>query len=161
MNIDQIRVIPLVESPPVGGWPKGELPARNDYTLLEVGTDEGVFGLGSVYTSARLTEAAVELLRPLWEGEIAIEPVRVSEKLHQSTFWQGRGGTVTHAISGIDIALWDIFGQVTGQPIGRLLGGCYRDRIKPYASLSMGHERFVDHMEEALARVFKAVKIRC
>lgn len=159
MNIDQIRVIPLVESPPVGGWPKGELPARNDYTLLEVGTDEGVFGLGSVYTSARLTEAAVELLRPLWEGEIAIEPVRVSEKLHQSTFWQGRGGTVTHAISGIDIALWDIFGQVTGQPIGRLLGGCYRDRIKPYASLSMGHERFVDHMEEALARGFKAVKI--
>ena len=44
------------------------------------------------------------------------------------TFWQGRGGAVTHAISGIDIALWDIFGKVTGQPVGRLLGGCYRDR---------------------------------
>ena len=44
----------------------------------------------------------------------ALEPQRVSEKLHQHTFWTGRGGSVTHAISGIDIALWDILGKITG-----------------------------------------------
>ena len=38
----------------------------------------------------------------------------MSEKLHQNTFWMGRGGTLTHAISGIDIALWDILGKATG-----------------------------------------------
>ena len=39
---------------------------------------------------------------------------------------RGRGGSVTHTISGIDIALWDIFGKLCGQPISRLLGGRYR-----------------------------------
>jgi L-alanine-DL-glutamate epimerase-like enolase superfamily enzyme len=49
----------------------------------------------------------------------------------------GRGGTLTHAISGIDIALWDILGKALGQPVGRLLGGIYRTRVKPYCSLLM------------------------
>ena len=66
--------------------------------------------------------AALEVLEPLYTGENALEPERVSEKLHQNTFWQGRGGAITHAISGIDIALWDILGKATGQPVGRLLG---------------------------------------
>ena len=160
MKIEQIRILPLVVDPPAGGWPQGQLPARNDYTLVEVLTDEGICGLGSVYTSAKLVEASLELLEPLWRGEIAIEPARVSEKMHQSTFWQGRGGAVTHTISGIDIALWDLFGQATGQPVSRLLGGRYREQIKPYASLSMSQPGdLAEHLEAALARGFKAVKI--
>ncbi len=55
--------------------------------------------------------------------------------LHQSTFWQGRGGAVTHAISGIDVALWDLMGQACGQSVSRLLGGNYRNRIRPYGSI--------------------------
>ena len=74
--------------------------------------------------------AALGVLEPLWRGENALEPERVSEKLHQHTFWMGRGGTLTHAISGIDIALWDILGKATGQPVGRLLGGRYRERVR-------------------------------
>ena len=160
MKIEQIRILPLVLDPPAGGWPSGQLPARNEYTLVEVLTDEGVCGLGSVYTSGKLVEASLALLEPLWLGETAIEPARVSEKLHQSTFWQGRGGAITHTISGIDIALWDIFGQVTGQPVSRLLGGRYREKIKPYASLSMSQPGdLAVHLEAALARGFKAVKI--
>ena len=67
----------------------------------------------------------------------ALEPERITEKLHQNTFWMGRGGTLTHAISGIDIALWDILGKATGQPVGRLLGGTYRTQVQPYCSLLM------------------------
>jgi L-alanine-DL-glutamate epimerase-like enolase superfamily enzyme len=96
-------------------------------------------------------------------GEIAIEPQRVHEKLEQSGFWWGRGGTITHTISGIDIALWDIFGQVTGQPVSRLLGGVYRDRVKPYASLSFtayGEEgELVDVLQRAMDRGFQAFKL--
>ena len=70
-------------------------------------------------------------------GENPLEPERVSEKLHANTFWMGRGGSITHTISGIDIAMWDILGKVTGQPVGRLLGGRYRERVMPYASILM------------------------
>ena len=81
--------------------------------------------------------ASLAVLRPLLADENALEPERVSEKLHQNTFWLGRGGSITHTISGIDIALWDILGKATGQPVGRLLGGRYRERVRPYASLLM------------------------
>ena len=103
------------------------------HTLIAVHTDEGVSGHGSVFTNHRLVDAALAVLEPLYRGENALEPERVTEKLQQNTFWMGRGGTLTHAISGIDIALWDILGKATGQPVGRLLGGRYRDRVQPYA----------------------------
>ncbi len=136
MKIADIRTIPLVGATPDGGWEQGYDPGDNLHTLVEIITDEGVTGLGSVFTSTRLVSGSLALLRPMLIGE-SIEPARGTEKLHQATFWQGRGGAVTHAISGIDIALWDIFGKITSQPISRLLGGRYRDRIKPYGSLIM------------------------
>ena len=123
-------------------------------------TDEGVTGVGSVFTSASLVRGAVEAMRPLLLGASAIDPVVTSETLHQHTFWQGRGGAITHAISGIDIALWDILGKVTGQPISRLLGGRRRETIKPYGSLLMAEPAVLrQRLEEAMARGFKALKI--
>ena len=123
------------------------------HTLIEVITDEGISGIGSVYTSDALVEASLEVLRRHYIGESAIEPERVSEKLHQHTFWQGRGGAITHTISGIDIALWDILGKVTGQPIGRLLGGRYRERVKPYASLLMDQPGpLTEHLQQVKAQ---------
>src|SRR5690606_5794964 len=61
---------------------------------------------------------------------------------------------------GIDIALWDLFGQATGQPVGRLLGGRYRERVRPYASLLMDEPAAL--AEQLLAireQGFRAVKI--
>ncbi|MDB5074920.1 MAG: Mandelate racemase/muconate lactonizing protein, partial [Chloroflexi bacterium] len=137
MKIADIRALGLRGATPEGGWTT-ELQGEDCvHTLVEVVTDEGLTGIGSVFTSVDLVEASLRVLEPLFTGESAIEPERVCEKLHQHTFWQGRGGAITHTISGIDIALWDILGQVTEQPIGRLLGGRYRERVKPYASLLM------------------------
>jgi len=160
MKIKDIRTIPLVGATPDGGWDQGFEEDDNLHSLVEVITDQGVVGLGSVYTSAKLVDGALGILRPMLIGESAIEPVRVCEKLHQSTFWQGRGGAVTHAISGIDIALWDIFGKVTQQPISRLLGGRYRDKVKPYGSLLMTEpENLPPRLEDAVQRGFKAIKM--
>jgi D-galactarolactone cycloisomerase len=137
MKIRDVHAWGLRRGTPKGGWSSELQPDDCVHTLVAVVTDEGCTGWGSVFTSEALVRAALSVLRPFYVGENALEPERVSEKLHQNTFWLGRGGSITHAISGIDIALWDILGKVSGQPVGRLLGGRYRDRVRPYASLLM------------------------
>src|SRR5262249_9758546 len=122
VRIRSIAVVPLSGASPKGGWSQEITPQDSIHALIAVHTDAGITGHGSVFADGRLVQAAVDLLEPLWRGENALEPERVGEKLHQNTFWTGRGGSVTHAISGIDIALWDILGKALGQPVGRLLG---------------------------------------
>jgi L-alanine-DL-glutamate epimerase-like enolase superfamily enzyme len=137
MKIVKIQAAGLRGSTPQGGWAHEIKPQDCVHTLVAVFTDEGVTGWGSIFTNDELAKAALHVLEPLYSGENPQEPERVSEKLHANTFWMGRGGAITHTISGIDMAMWDILGKTTGQPVGRLLGGCYRNRVLPYASLLM------------------------
>lgn len=149
LKIRKIVAVPLLGDSPKGGW-TNEIRAEDSvHALIAVHTDGGVTGYGSVFTDGRLVQAALKVLEPLFLGEIATEPQRVSEKLHQNTFWMGRGGSLTHAISGIDIALWDILGQVTGLSVSRLAGGRYQDRVTPYCSLLMEEPA---EMREAILR---------
>jgi L-alanine-DL-glutamate epimerase-like enolase superfamily enzyme len=160
MKITEVRLTGLSGGTVEGGWADDLKPQADLNTVVEILTDEGLVGIGSAMTSKALVQAAVELLRPLLIGERADEPARVSEKLRQSTFWQGRGGAVEHAISGLDIALWDLMGKICGQPVARLLGGCYRQRIKPYGSLLFDEpEPLRDKLREATARGFRAIKL--
>jgi L-alanine-DL-glutamate epimerase-like enolase superfamily enzyme len=130
------------------------------HTLVSVETDDGLTGWGSAFTNDGLVQSALKVLEPLYFGENALEPERVSEKLHANTFWLGRGGSITHAISAIDIALWDILGQATRQPVGRLLGGRYRSRVLPYASLLMQEPKGLsEHLQQVRAQGFRAFKI--
>jgi len=141
VKIRAITSAALTGESPKGGWSAEIKPQDSIHALVAVHTDAGITGYGSVFTDARLVQAALKVLEPLFLGENALEPERVSEKLHQNTFWMGRGGSLTHAISGIDIALWDILGKATGLPVGRLLGGSYRQRVQPYCSLLMEHPK--------------------
>ena len=160
MKITEVRSFGLRHGTPEGGWTNEIRPEDCIHTLVAVYTDEGIIGWGSAFTNDRLVGAALGVLEPLYCGENPLEPERVSEKLHAHTFWMGRGGSITHTISGIDIAMWDILGKVTGQPVGRLLGGRYRERLLPYASLLMKEP---SALAEDLARVraqgFRAFKI--
>lgn len=160
MKIREIRCAGLRGGTPEGGWSNELRPEDCVHTLIAVHTDEGAVGLGSVFTNDGLVRAALAVLEPLYRGENALEPERVSEKLHQHMFWLGRGGSITHAISGIDIALWDLLGEATGQPVGRLLGGRYRERVRPYASLLMDEPaKLRDHLLAVKAQGFRAFKI--
>ena len=160
MKIRSIRCAGVRGATPEGGWSHELKPDDCVHTLVAVQTDEGLTGVGSVFTSDHLVRGALKLLEPLLLGEHALEPERVSEKLHQNTFWQGRGGSVTHAISGIDIALWDLLGQATGQPVGRLLGGRYRERVRPYASVLMEEPgALAERLRSIKAHGFRAFKI--
>jgi L-alanine-DL-glutamate epimerase-like enolase superfamily enzyme len=160
MQIADVRLTGLTGGTVEGGWAEELVPGDNVHTIVEVLADDGRVGVGSVFTSKALVDGGVRLLRPFFVGERADEPARVSEKLRQNTFWQGRGGAVEHAISGIDIALWDLFGKVTSQPVSRLLGGNYRNRIKPYGSLLFDYpDPLREKLKAAIARGFKAIKL--
>ncbi|MCB1486035.1 MAG: mandelate racemase/muconate lactonizing enzyme family protein [Bauldia sp.] len=160
MRIRAIRSAGLVGETPKGGWSEELRPDDSVHTLIAVHTDEGVTGYGSVFTNHKLVAAALDVLEPLYRNENALEPERVSEKLFQNSFWMGMGGSLTHAISGIDIALWDILGKATGQPVGRLLGGRYRERVRPYCSLLMDEpDAMRAEVERFRSRGFNAYKI--
>jgi L-alanine-DL-glutamate epimerase-like enolase superfamily enzyme len=128
--------------------------------VVAVLTDAGLTGWGSAFTTQELAEGALSVLKPLYVNENPLEPERVTEKLCQNTFWLGRGGAITHTISGMDIALWDILGKATGQPVGRLLGGLYREKVQPYASLLMREpERMREELLALKTKGFHAFKI--
>lgn len=159
-RITRIEAAPLFGESPKGGWSAEIRPEDSIHALIAVHTDQGLTGYGSVFTDGRLVQAGLKVLEPLFLGADALSPDFVSEKLHQNTFWMGRGGTLTHTISGIDIAMWDILGQATGLSVGRLLGGRYRERVQPYCSLLMEEP---DAMRDVVAsyrdKGFSAFKI--
>lgn len=160
VKIVDVKIYPLTGATVDGGWPQGHEPQENLHTLVEIITDDGRTGAGSCFTSGMLVAGAVQLLWPLLKGESATEPERVAETLRQSSFWQGRGGAVEHAISGLDIALWDLFGKICGQPVSKLLGGNYRSRIKPYGSMLFDEpEALRTALQATIGRGFKAIKL--
>ena len=105
--------------------------------LVQVHTDEGITGLGeaAAYSAAPSVLAAVvqEELRPILVGEDPFRVERLWQTMYARTHQHGRRGAVLMAMSGVDIALWDIIGQVTRTPLYRLLGA-YRDEVRAYAS---------------------------
>jgi D-galactarolactone cycloisomerase len=160
MKIVDVRTIPLRGATHDTGWPGGTDPNEQMNTILEIKTDEGPSGIGSCFTSLPFVEASLTLLKPMLIGETVFEAERVSEKLRQQSFWQGRGGAVEHTISGLDIALWDLMGKALGQPVSRLLGGNYRDRIKPYASILFDDPPVLrEKLQKQVSRGFRAIKM--
>ena len=160
MKITGIRAAGLRGATPQGGWSNEIKPGDCIHTLIAISTDEGVTGWGSASSNGGLVSASLGVLEPLYMGENPLEPERVSEKLNANTFWMGRGGSITHTISAIDIAMWDILGKATAQPVGRLLGGCYRNRVRPYASLLMEEpEALSDKLLSIREQGFQAFKI--
>ncbi len=145
---------------PENGWSNEIRPEDCIQTLIRIDTGEGLTGYGSVFNYDGLVQGSLDVLEPLFLGENALEPERVSEKLRQNMFWLGRGGAVTHTISGIEIALWDILGKATGQPIGRLLGGRYREKVRPYCSILMDEPAaLAEELKKHLENGFRAFKI--
>jgi L-alanine-DL-glutamate epimerase-like enolase superfamily enzyme len=160
VKIVSIEVCPLQGATVDGGWPQDIGAEDNLHALVLVRTESGLVGYGSCYTSGKLVAGAIELLWPILKGQSAVEPERVSETLRQSTFWQGRGGSVEHAISGIDIALWDLMGKACSQPVSRLLGGNYRQAIKPYGSILFDEPQKLSRaLTSVVERGFRAIKM--
>lgn len=115
-----------------------------DTLVVKVYTDEGIVGVGEVDSSPMVARAIIEApmshqiargLRQCVLGKNPLDIARLWHAMYEGSIFFGRGGAVQQAISGIDIALWDIAGKVVGQPVYRLLGGGFRDRLRAYASI--------------------------
>jgi L-alanine-DL-glutamate epimerase-like enolase superfamily enzyme len=141
-----------------------------DALLIRIETDAGITGFGEVDSLPPVVKAIVDAppshaiasgLRHLLIGENPLEIDRLWHKLYRGSIYYGRQGPAIHAISGIDIALWDIKGKSLGQPIHRLLGGPHRAAIRAYASTLMPDtpDETARVVAELVERGFTAVKL--
>ena len=108
-------------------------------TLVEVMTDDGITGWGEALCQGlqppEIAAAAVmAALRPLILGADPLEPEVLWHRMYHQTRDFGLKGAVIGAISGVDIALWDICGKARGEPVARLLGGIFREKVQAYAT---------------------------
>jgi L-rhamnonate dehydratase len=134
------------------------------HVIVRVRTDLGHEGLGAIGLGSRAMADVVErMLGPLVVGRNPFDIELLWELMYRSTVNIGRKGLVLEAISGIDIAIWDVLGKAVGQPVFNLLGGRTRERIRAYASYL-----YADHDLDRLASMasgyvrdgFTAVKMR-
>jgi L-alanine-DL-glutamate epimerase-like enolase superfamily enzyme len=134
-----------------------------DAFLVRVHTDEGIVGIGEADTAPMLARTIVEMpsshslargLREVLVGEDPLHIDRIWQAMFHASDHYGRRGAALHVISAIDIALWDIAGKVSGQPISELLGGRRITAIPVYASEVM--PATPDEVRRIAARIVEA-----
>lgn len=164
MQITDIDVLPLAY---VREYPSAFV---RSFALVKVQTDEGVVGWGEASdcfghsNPLVVRQIVAEELRRHLVGEDPLPIERHMRRLHQWLYrTMGLSGAVVQALSGVEIALWDIRGKVKGEPIHRMLGS-YRDRVAVYGAGTIAfdqppdwHVKFFDHL---LERGVKTLKLR-
>ena len=108
-------------------------------TLIEIKTNEGIAGWGEAFCQGleppEISAAVIEnALKPILLEQCPLDIEVLWHKMYSTTRDYGRKGSVISAISAVDIALWDIAGKYYNEPIHQLLGGAFRNKIKPYAT---------------------------
>jgi L-alanine-DL-glutamate epimerase-like enolase superfamily enzyme len=137
--------------------------------VVKVHTDAGLTGIGEVDSSSHVARAIIEaplshkICRGLAECVIGQDPFEIERLIHrmyEGAIFFGRQGAVIQAMSGIEIALWDIVGKAVGRPVYQLLGGGFRKTFRAYASILFGDTPDeTRRIGEGLARKgFRAVK---
>jgi L-alanine-DL-glutamate epimerase-like enolase superfamily enzyme len=165
MKIADIRTIALSYrcDPPYAS--AAGVQSQRGALLVEIETDSGVVGIGEAGIGGGVTASVIEkVLAPLLRGEDPLLIEHLWQKMFARTRQYGRRGLVMQAISGIDIALWDVAGKVAKMPVYRLLGGS-RDRVEAYASGGFYQEGksaadLAGEAEGYRARGFKGMKMK-
>jgi L-alanine-DL-glutamate epimerase-like enolase superfamily enzyme len=126
---------------------KEQCDSGQDALVVRISTDAGITGLGEVDSAPMAAKWAIEgpyshtITTGLREVLIGQDPFCTEYlwyRMYDKNVYAGRRGIGIHAMSGVDIALWDIKGKALGQPIWKLLGGGFHQRIKAYASTLFG-----------------------
>src|ERR1700720_1909092 len=115
--------------------------------IVKVHTDAGIVGGGGVVVSSLVAKAIIDapishkICRGLAECVLGQDPFEIDRLIHrmiEGSIFFGRQGAAIQAMSGIEIALWDIVGKAVGRPVYKLLGGGFRKKFRAYASILLG-----------------------
>jgi L-talarate/galactarate dehydratase len=146
------------------------LPAPTDtreFVTLELGTDQGLVGIGLTFFGGALTpalKAAVDALANLIVGDDPTQVEAVAAKCRRAAGSSGPGGIFSLALSAVDTACWDLRGKAAGQSVCALLGGL-RDRVATYASGALMRQHPIDYLAKAGPRLrdmgFRQMKMQC
>ena len=153
---------------------KGSTSSAQDSFVVIIRTDEGISGIGESDVNPWIAKACIEApgthtmglgIRETLIGSNPLEADELWDRLYIGTAMNGRRGAVIHAIGAVDMALWDIKGQVEGKPIFQLLGAQAQKQVVPYASLQPAGSRWEEYRDSlcewadrAKGLGFKAVK---
>lgn len=164
MKITEVRAvpvaIPLAETRPSSPWARG----IGRQILVRVATDDGLVGWGEAFAyGATLAVCHVvdEALAPLVVGEDPTRIESLTDRMQRALMIWGRRGLGMMAVSGVELALWDLTGKGRGVPVYRLLGGLHRPRLPAYASLLRYEtvDALRQAVSDALEQGFTAVKL--
>ena len=166
MKIVKVEAIPVRQ--------KGEIKEINDSAqdgiIVRVTTDEGIVGYGEVDSAPWVIKAIIDSpvshrtcqgLKNVVIGRDPFDYKKIWDDMYLHCNFYGNHGAAIQAMSGIDIAIWDILGKALGKPIWQLLGGKYRDKVRAYASVLMPYTE-EEAKEEALkwkAKGYTAIKM--
>ncbi|WP_422074924.1 mandelate racemase/muconate lactonizing enzyme family protein [Tranquillimonas rosea] len=139
---------------------------RRTHLLVEIVCDDGTTGWGECLGPAGPNAAVVAAYAPRLIGRDPLETEKIWLELYNAMRDQGQRGLTVTALSGIDVALWDIKGKHFGVPVSTLLGGRFRDSVRAYATGSFKRDG-VDRVEDNAAEIaryraegFHAAKIK-
>jgi L-alanine-DL-glutamate epimerase-like enolase superfamily enzyme len=146
------------------------LPAPADtreFVTLELGTDQGLVGVGLTFFGGTLTPAlrsAVQALGELIVGDDPTQVEAVAARCRRAAGGSGPGGIFSLALAPVDMACWDLKGKAVGQSVCALLGGL-RDRVPTYASGALMRPHPIDYLAKAGPRLkdmgFRQMKMQC
>jgi L-rhamnonate dehydratase len=167
MRITEVEVIELR----VPGWDASTFDGSYDNCVIRVHTDQGVCGLGEVDSVPSVIRAIIETpashthamgLKAVLLGQDPSDIEALWERMYDATSYYGRRGVVIHAISAIDLALWDLRGKLLGRPVCELLGERRRERVLAYGTIyPLGDtpDAVRRNIDRGLALGLRAIKI--
>src|SRR4051795_12716177 len=132
--------------------------------VVRVTTDEGLEGIGEAGFSAEFFSTVGPVINqqlgPMIVGEDPLDIGALWQRMFDATHMWGRRGVETYALSGIDIALWDLLGKITNQPVYRLLGATKPKVRADFAPSLKPTPAIVEEVKEAVDNGFTAMKLR-
>ena len=132
------------------------------WTLIKVETDEGVCGIGEAQLP--VVGDILPVIERILVGKDPRNVVPLAQSIHRGLAGYGSsGGSVVIALSGVELALWDLHGKITGLPLWQLLGGKYRDRVRMYADTARPGDHspaaYAEGVQERVEAGYTVVKV--
>ena len=132
--------------------------------FVRISTDEGLTGIGESWAGAApgpVNAAITDLLKPLLIGRDSSQIERLSQEMHKAGYRYGTEGVIPCAVSGIDLALWDLMGKRYRVPVAHLIGGTVKSGVRVYASFGALNDehKLTQELEKMLRAGYTAVKL--